>query len=179
MKESTSGQHVKLETRTRARTDTLGGQGRYHVVTSAGEIGQPGLRLSRVVKIPACWVFSLTVQFECVVRNCKCPRMPMQAHLCMIPPTTWLVLNLGVLVHSRTIDTAWAFPLVLFGAECLFMSQITTNTIISILTKLDMLAWGALFHGDSSQLALDISLFDSAVSQEFYRESLEELAYVW
>jgi len=28
----------------RARTDTLGGQGRYHVVTSAGEIGQPGLR---------------------------------------------------------------------------------------------------------------------------------------
>jgi len=48
-----------------------------------------------------------------------------------------------------------------------------------MLTKLDMLARDALFHDDSSQLALDVSLFDSAVSQEFYRESLEELAYVW
>ena len=48
-----------------------------------------------------------------------------------------------------------------------------------MLTELDMLARGALFHDDSSHLALDSSLFDSAVSQEFYRESVEELAYVW
>jgi len=65
--------------------------------------------------------------------------MPMQAHLCTIPPTTWLVLNLGVLVHSRTNDTASTFPLVLFGVACLFTSQTTTNTIplYTLLSALD------------------------------------------